>query len=84
MPHKLVPRRVLFLLVAAAVLLPVGGFVTLGLAALLAALGDRAGSVALEYIALGCGVLLVIDLVCLVLSQAVNALDASDDPPDEK
>lgn len=84
MREKLVPQRVLFLLIAAAVLLLIGGFVMLGLAALLAALGDEAGSVALEYIALGCGVLLVIDLVCLVLAQAVNSLDVTDDSPDEK
>lgn len=84
MAGKLVPRRVLFLLIAAGAVLLIGGFVTLGLGELLGAMDDPLGSRVLKYIALTCGVLCVVDLICLVLAQAVNSLAETDEPPDEK
>jgi len=82
MRHKLISQRVLFGLIAAAVILMIGGFVTLALGRLLEALGDQAGSGFLDYVALACGALFLVDLICLVLAQALNGLDNPDDPPD--
>jgi len=82
MRHKLVPQRVLFLLIAVALVLLISGFVSSGFGKLLAAMGDQPGGLVFEYVALGCGALLVIDLVCLVLAQAVNSLTEGDGPPD--
>jgi hypothetical protein len=85
MRPRLVPQRALLLLIALAVLLLVGGLVTLGLGELLEAMGDQgAVSSVLKYIALGCGVLFVVDLISLILAQAVNSLAETDDSPDEK
>ncbi|OHB86363.1 MAG: hypothetical protein A2V98_17015 [Planctomycetes bacterium RBG_16_64_12] len=72
----------LFRLIAAGVVLLISTLVALGLAELLAALNDQLGAKAVKYVALGCGVLFVIDLICLVLAQAVNSLDESDDSSD--
>lgn len=82
MPKRLVPHTVLLLLVAAAIALLIASSVGVGLGELLVKLGDATGGKVLKYIALACGVLLVIDLVCLVLAQAVNSLADSDEPPD--
>jgi len=71
-------------LIALAVVLLISGLVTLGLGELLGALGDELGSKVMKYIALGCGLLCVVDLICLVLAQAVNSLAENDQPPDEK
>ena len=84
MPKRLVPQTVLLLLVAAAVALLIASLVGVGLGELLVKLGDASGGKALKYIALACGGLLVIDLVCLVLAQAVNSLADTDEPPDAK
>ena len=84
MRQRLIPQRVLFLLVAVAVVLLIGAAVMFGLAELLAALGDAAGSVVLKYVALACGGLVATDLICLVLAQAVNSLADPDEPPDAK
>ncbi len=84
MRQTLIPQRVVVLLVAAAVILLVAGFVTLGLGELLAAMGDLGGSVALKYIALGCGALCLVDLICLILVQAVRSLLETDDSQDSK
>jgi hypothetical protein len=65
-------------LVAAALVLLVGLAVILGLARLLAAMGDATGTAVLDYVALAGGILLVVDLVVLVLGLGVNSFD---DPP---
>jgi len=82
MRQKLVSQRVLFGLIAAAVVLIIGGFVALALGRLLEALGDQPASGALDYVALAFGALFLVDLVCLVLGQAVNGLDNPDDSSD--
>jgi hypothetical protein len=85
MRQRLVPQPALLLLVALAVVLLVGGLVTLGLGELLEAMGDQGVvSSVLKYIGLGCGVLFVVDLISLILAQALNALAETDDSPDEK
>jgi hypothetical protein len=65
-------------LVAAMVVLPIAISVLLGVSALLTAMNDSAGGVVLRYIALGCGTVWVVGLVCLVLLQGLRWLD---DPP---
>ena len=82
MPRRLVPHTILLLLLAAAIALLIASLVGVGLGELLLKLGDATGGTVLKYVALACGVLLVIDLVCLVLAQALNSLTDSDEPPD--
>jgi len=82
MRKRLVPHNVLLPLVAAAIALLIASSVGVGLGELLIKLGDATGGKVLKYIALACGVLLVIDLVCLVLAQALNSLGDTDEPPD--
>ncbi len=84
MRESLVPRWVLLLLLAVALVLLVATVVALALGLLLSALGDAAGSAALNYVAVACGGLLATDLVCLVLAQAVKMLADADEPPDAK
>ena len=82
MRQKLVPQRVLLLLIAVAVILLIAGFVTFSLRELLAATGDLTGATVAGYAALVCGVLFAIDLVCLVLAQALNSVADDEDPPE--
>jgi hypothetical protein len=84
MRRHLVPQRLLFLLLAAALVLLIGCAVSLGLGQLLTALGDAPAGSVLRYVALAFGALLVTDLVCLVLAQAVRSLGEDDDTPEEK
>jgi hypothetical protein len=67
-------QRVLLLLVAAALLLPVATIVVWALARVLGTMGDAPGGRVLEYVALACLVLWVVDLVFLILVQAVHML----------
>ena len=43
-------------------------------------MGDTVGGVVLKYIALGCGIVWVVGLVCLVVLQGFRSLD---DPPSQ-
>ena len=80
MRRRLIPQSILFLLTASAVVLLVGGFVALGLGRLLAAMGDETGGRVAGYVALASAALFVIDLICLILAQAVNSLADTDGP----
>lgn len=82
MRQKPVPRRAIVLLIAGALILPIGVCVVLAVASLLVVMDDDIGGGVLRYIAIGCGILWVIDLVCLVVVQALNASADTDDPPD--
>ncbi len=53
-----------------------------GVSSLLGAMGDSSGASALKYVALALGILWAIDLVCLVLLQALNSLGDRDGPPE--
>ena len=70
--------KIVFALVVAGLVLPIAICLILGLAALLGAMGDAAGSVALRYVALGGGVVWVVVIVSLVLVQAISNLGGSD------
>jgi hypothetical protein len=82
MSRKPIPRRLLFVLTGLALVLWVSVAVIQALAMLLGAMGDIAGSQVVGWIALGIAVPLAVDLICLVLAVAINALADSDEPPD--
>lgn len=75
----MVSRRILTMLVAAGVVLPVAIAVVLGVARLLGAMQDTSAATVLERLALALGIVWSVDLVCLILAQGINALG----PPDE-
>jgi hypothetical protein len=66
-------RRVLNLLAATALLLPILTIVLIGTARLLAAMQDVAGATVVDRIALAVGILWVTDLVTLVIVQAIHS-----------
>ena len=82
MRQDLIPQRFLLLLVALALMLPIGVFVILGLRQLLLAMGDEPGSVGALRLAVGCGGVWIFDLVSLILVVSINAISNSDDPPE--
>ena len=79
MGQKLVPRRAILLLIAGAVILPIAVCVVSGFRPLLVAMGGPRGGDVLKYVAWGLGILWVVDVVCLVLAQGLNALTDTDD-----
>ncbi|HYW80748.1 MAG TPA: hypothetical protein VE890_14300 [Thermoguttaceae bacterium] len=79
MTHKLVPRRAILLLIAAALVLPIVICVILAAGAVLSAMGDTLGLAVLQRIALAVGILWAIDLVSLLVVLALNTL--ADDTP---
>lgn len=80
MQSKPISQHVLLVLVAAAVVLPIAVCVIVALGRLLQAMGDAsAAAVVLDWIAAGLGILWVLDLVLLVLAQAINCLSDSGD-----
>ena len=75
-----ISKRVLTILVTAALVLPVAIAMILGVGRLLGAMQDAVGATVLDRVALAIGILWAVDLVCLLVAQGVNALG----PPDEK
>lgn len=69
----MIPRFLIVTGLAAAIVLPITIAVLCGVGSLLGALGDGPGSQAIGSLALACGILWVLDLVCLVLMLAFNA-----------
>lgn len=76
-------QRLLMLLIAAALLLPVAAVVIWAMAKVIGAMGDTQGGVVLERIALATVVAWVLDLVFLVLVQGLHLLTLGA-PPDGK
>ena len=74
MGRPAVPRIVVSILLIVAIVLPIAICVVVGVAALLSAMDDAAGATVLGRLALAGGVLWAINLICLVLIQAVNTL----------
>ena len=83
MRQDLIPQRFLLLLIALALMLPIGVFVVLGLSQLLRAMGDEPGSVGAVRFAVACGGIWLFDLISLILVVAVNAITNADDPPED-
>ena len=77
----MIPRRVLILLLSAALVLPVAICVVAGVGHLLVAMQDTAAGAVLGHIALALGVLWGIDLILLLVLLAVHTLADSDQPP---
>ena len=74
MGHQPPPSKALLPVIAALVVLPIGISVLVAASALLVTMGDATGGVVLRYVALACGILWVIGLICLVLLQGLHAL----------
>lgn len=70
----MIPRFLIVTALAAAIVLPITIAVLCGVGSLLGALGDASGSQAIGGVALACGIIWVLDLICLVLMLALNAL----------
>ena len=82
MHQPLIPSRIILVLVAASLLLPVTICVVFGVASLLGAMGDAAGGCVLQRIVLGCGILWVINLITLVVLLAIGTLRGPGEPDD--
>lgn len=74
--------RTLLVLIAAAIVLLVLLGVVLSVAILLGSMGDQFGSRVLKGVGLGCGIFLMVDLILLVLLQAIHTL-LGNGPPSE-
>ena len=79
MSRPIIPDRIVLSLIVVAVLLPITLCVVLGVAALLAQMGDAAGGAVLNRIALAGGILWAIDLIFLVLTLAIGSLHGPDE-----
>jgi hypothetical protein len=80
MRQPLIPHQIVVALVVIALFLPITICVTVGVAALLEGMGDFAGGAALHRVALACGTIWVIELICLVLVLAIGTLRGPDGP----
>jgi ABC-type transport system involved in multi-copper enzyme maturation permease subunit len=79
MRQKLIPLPIIRLLIAGAAVLPITTCVILAVAALLGEMGEPPGRSPLKWIALGVGILWIVDLICLLLAQALNSLADNDE-----
>ena len=84
MRRQLIPRAVLLVLIAIALVTPIGICVILAAGRLLGTMGDAAAGGVLDWIALAFGGVWLVDLICLVLAHAVNSLSEADDPPGDQ
>jgi hypothetical protein len=84
MHQPLIPHRLVVALIAVGLLLPITICVVFGVAALLEAMGDSVGGGVLHRLALGCGILWAIDLICLVLTLAIGTLRGPDEPDEPR
>lgn len=82
MPNRPPATRATIALLAVALVLPIALAVMLGVAALLGAMGDATGARVLGWVGLALGVVWIVDLVCLVILQALGSL--VDRPADDR
>lgn len=78
MSRKPIPNWAILTLVTGAVILPIAIAVIWGVSSLLGVMGDAPGGVAMRYVALVCGILWGLDLICLVLTVGLNSLSDTD------
>ena len=76
----MISRRALAVLVALACVLPLAIVVVVGAGRLLAAMQDAAAATVLDRIALAVAIVWAVNLLCLLLALAINALGP---PPGE-
>jgi hypothetical protein len=74
-----IPRQIVALAIAGAVIFPIAICLFLAVASLLSAMGDASGAWALRWVGLICGIVWVLDLILLVIALAINALSKPDD-----
>jgi hypothetical protein len=78
-----VPQSILRYLVVAALLLPITICVILGIGRLLVVMSDEAGGAVLDRVALGCGILWILDLVFLSVAVGINSLKPPGGPGED-
>lgn len=83
MAGRLIPQRALVVLIVVSIVLVMTLAAVLVFGAILGAMGDEAGSTALHWVAAGVGLVLVVDLMCLILALAIHAAERSEEPPEE-
>ena len=76
-------RRALISIVVAALVLPMIALILVATGRLLAAMQDLSGSLVLDRLALVVGLLWIMVLVALVITQALDRLGPPSDPPSE-
>ena len=75
----MISQRVISVLLAGGLLLPIVIVVLVAVARLLEFMADQVAAGALQTASLVLGVLWIVVLICLVLAQAVNVVGRSDD-----
>ncbi len=80
MGRQPISPRLLLALIGVGVVLPIAITVIAGVAAIMGGMGDAGGSRVLGYVASAAGIVWAIDLACLVLAHALNAVSDSDGP----
>jgi hypothetical protein len=78
MNQRPVARRFVLLLVAGLLVLPIAAWAIVAVSSLVGVMGDTEGEILLCRLAWGCGVVWIVDLVALVVVQAVNSLGDGD------
>jgi len=76
-------KRVLFILITSAIVLPIAICLVYASGALLGGLGDTAGKMVLTRVAQAGGLLWVLTLICLVLVTALGMAGNPDEPDDK-
>ncbi len=76
-----IPRGIVFLLLAGALVLPIAVCVVLVLSALLGAMGDATGAQVLVYVSWALGAVWFASLIVLVIVLAVQSLVTQESPP---
>lgn len=76
----MVSRKILIVLLSAGFVLPMAITLVWAVSRLLLAMEDREAAIVLDRVALALGLVWTLDLICLVLAQAVNAVG----PPEKR
>ena len=71
----MISRRAITILVAGFAILGVAFSLLMAASLLVATLGDAPGAIVLRWVAFGCGMLVALDLVLLVVALGLNAID---------
>jgi hypothetical protein len=77
MGQKTTTCKAMLPLIAALLVLPIAICVLIAISALLCAMGDAIGGMAIKYVALGCGILWIVGFICVVLLQGFHYLGES-------
>ena len=79
-----IPRRIIGLAVAGAIVLPIFICLIIAVSSLLSAMGDMLGGGVLRWVALAGGIAWIMNLILLVLAMGVNTISESDDSDSEE